>query len=148
MSPVEKAGTRPRGEEDFFEVLYDRGGSPSRSFRMGGGIGWRPATNVWETPDEFVLQVDLAGLEREAIEVWVDGPRLVVRGTRPDPPRGGRLHFHKLEIPSGPFERWIALPDAVDAASCVARYEQGFLLVRIPFGAAGEVGRRSVEIDT
>ena len=32
------------GEEDFFEVPFDRGGDPSGSSRMEGGIGWRPAT--------------------------------------------------------------------------------------------------------
>ena len=144
----EDAGLSPPAEDDFFEVLFDRAGNPARSFRMEGGIGWRPATNVWETPDELVVQADLAGLEREAIEVWMDGPRLLIRGVREDPGRGGRTHFHKLEIPSGPFERWIALPDRVDATRAVARYRQGFLLVNIPFGDPAPEGRRNIDIET
>lgn len=148
MSRVEDAELRPSHEDDFFEVLFDRAGNPARSFRMEGGIGWRPATNVWETQHELVVQADLAGLEREAIEVWVDGPRLLIRGNRPDPARGGRIHFHKLEIPSGPFERWIALPEGVDAGRVRARYERGFLLVHVPFGEASATGRRHIHIET
>jgi len=148
MSRVEEAGLSPSHEDDFFEVLFDRAGNPARSFRMEGGIGWRTATNVWETGTELVVQADLAGLERETIEVWIEGLRLLIRGTRPDPGRGGRTHFHKLEIPSGPFERWIALPESVDAGKTRARYERGFLLVRIPFGGAPEAGRRSITIET
>ena len=146
MSRVEDAELKPPGEEDFFEVPFDRAGNPSGSFRMEGGIGWRPATNVWETSDELVIQADLAGLDRHAIEVWVDGPRLLMRGTRPDPGRDGRKHFHKLEIPSGRFERWIALPETVDTSRCRARYEHGFLLVSIPFGSSPGAGRRTIEI--
>lgn len=148
MSLLEEAGSRPPHEDDFFEVIFDRAGNPSRSFRLEGGIGWRPATNVWETPEELVIQADLAGLERSAIEVWFEGPRLLLRGNRPDPGQRGRSHFHKLEIPSGPFERWVALPDTVDTQRAVARYEQGFLLVRIPFGDQVPAGRRNVPIDS
>lgn len=148
MSPPDEAHLRPPGEDDFFEVLFDRAGNPSRSFRMEGGIGWRPATNVWETPEELMIQVDLAGIERSAIEVWFDGPRLLLRGSRPDPGQRGRTHFHKLEIPSGPFERWIALPDTVDSRRATARYERGFLIVHIPFGDAVSRGRRSIQIES
>ena len=142
------AGIRAAGEDDFFEVLFDRAGTPSGRFRMEAGIGWRPATNVWETPEELVVQADLAGLGPEAIEVWTDGPRLLIRGTRPDPGRSGRTHFHKLEIPSGPFERWISLPDRVDATRATARYRHGFLLVTIPFGDQVSEGRRVIDIET
>jgi HSP20 family protein len=148
MSRVEDADLRPSQEDDFFDVLFDRAGNPARSFRMEGGIGWRPATNVWETDSEIVVQADLAGLEREVIEVWIDGSRLLIRGTRPDPGRGGRTHFHKLEIPSGPFERWIALPEGIEASRARARYARGFLLIRIPFGGPEPPGRRSIAIET
>ena len=146
MSRVEDAGFRPPAEEDYFEGLFDGAGDSSGSFRMEGGIGWRPATNVWETPDELVVQADLAGLDRHEVEVWVDGHRLLMRGTRADPGRDVRKHFHMLEIPSGPFERWIALPETVDTSLCRARYEHGFLIVSIPFGSSAGAGRRTIEI--
>ena len=146
MSRVEDAGFSPPDEEDFFDVLYDRSGGSSGSFRMEGGIGWRPATNVWETSDGLVIQADLAGLDRSAIEVWVDGRRLLMRGKRADPGRDARMQFHKLEIPSGPFERWIALPEKVDTLRCRARYEHGFLIVTIPFGDSANAERRSIAI--
>jgi len=148
LSLLELAGFRSPEGDDFFEVLFDRTGNPSRSFRMEGGIGWRPATNVWETTDELVVQVDLAGIERDAVEVWFDGLRLLIRGSRPDAGRGLRTHFHKLEIPSGPFERWIVLPDSVDSSRASASYRHGFLLAHIPFGDAVSGGRRSIQIDS
>ena len=95
-----------------------------------------------------MIQADLAGLKREAIEVFADDQRLLIRGTRPDPGRGGRTHFHKLEIPDGPFERWISLPENVDPAGARARYKDGFLLVTIPFGESDAKDRRSITIDS
>ena len=99
-------------------------------------------------PEELVVQADLAGLQRGSIEVYIDDQRLLIRGSRPDPGRGGRTHFHKLEIPDGPFERWIALPENVDPVNARARYENGFLLVTIPFGESEPGARRSIEIDS
>lgn len=134
-------------DDDVFEVYFGSGPARSRRpVRMEGGLGWRPATDVYETETEFVVQMDLAGMDRSAIEVLVDDDLLVVRGTRGDIATPGRKHFHEMEIRVGPFERRVRVPGHVDAESAVARYEGGFLFVVMAKGQGRRGERRSIAI--
>lgn len=134
-------------DDDVFEVFFTSGpGSSKRPVRMDSGLGWRPPTDVYETETEFVVQMDLAGMDKGAIEVLVDDDRLVVRGTRTNISMPGRKHFHEMEIRVGPFERRVKVPGHVDAQSAHARYESGFLFVTMAKGQGRRGDRRSIAI--
>ena len=133
--------------DDMFEMFFGGEGRPNRPIGMQGEIGWRPATDVYETEDEFIVQVDLAGMQRDEIEVLVDDGFLVLRGTRGNIAPSGKKHFHKMEIHVGPFERHVRIPDEVDPTSARAQYRAGFLFVRMERGSADDTGRRSVSIE-
>ena len=45
--------------------------------------------------------------------------------------RGGRRHYHAMEVQIGPFERRLRLPVAVDSDNIRKSYEAGFLEVRL-----------------
>ena len=136
----------PRDPDDTFRVFFGTTGRSSHSIRMEGGLGWRPATDVYETETEFVVQVDLAGMDRDAIEVHVDDEFLVVRGTRANIAPAGKKHFHEMEIRVGPFERHVRVPSHVDVNSTRARYESGFLFVTMQRGQGRCGERRSIAI--
>lgn len=134
--------------DDVFELFFGPGTRANRPVGMQGDIGWRPATDVYETEGEFIVQVDLAGMQRDHIEVWVDGPYLSIRGTRRDIAPPGKKHFHKMEIQVGPFERNIRLPDRVDPESATASYRAGFLFIRMGRGDGPGRGRRAIDIQS
>jgi HSP20 family protein len=134
--------------EDVFEVFFTSPSHRSRAIKMEGGIGWRPATDVYETQDEFVIQMDLAGMRREDIEVFVDEEFVVVRGTRTDIAPPGKKHFHKMEIMVGPFERHIRMPGYVDANTARAVYRSGFLFVTLCRGEGRCEERRVISIES
>ena len=71
---------------------------------------WEPAVDLYENSDELRLLVALPGVDSRQIEVVLDEAGLVVRGRRPIPQALRRAMIHRLEIPYGQFERWIALP--------------------------------------
>ena len=71
---------------------------------------WRPAADAFETETEFVVRMDISGLQMEDLSVRCENHVLVIRGTRRDSLPPGRKHFHKMEIRVGPFERRFALP--------------------------------------
>ncbi len=71
---------------------------------------WEPSVDLYENGDELRLLVALPGVHSRQIEVVLDEAGLVVRGTRPIPQALRRATIHRLEIPYGRFERWIALP--------------------------------------
>lgn len=135
-----------RRDDDAFESYFDGPARGRGPVRMEGGLGWRPPTDVYETETSLVVQMDLAGMDRAAIEVLVDDGRLVVRGTRTNIATPGRKQFHEMEIRVGPFERQVRLPSNVDLDSTEARYESGFLFVTILKGQGGHGVRRSIAI--
>jgi HSP20 family molecular chaperone IbpA len=97
---------------------------------------WRPATNVYETRAAYHVCVDLAGVQREQIQVHCISPtRLTIDGCRPQPrptPDDVELSIHVLEVDEGRFQRQIELPNAVDAEGIEARYDKGFLWIMAP----------------
>lgn len=97
---------------------------------------WQPAVNVYETPDAFLVGVELAGLDEKAIHISCDaGNRLQIRGVRPQPRPAGasaRLGVLAMEIDEGGFERTIELPEAVRFDGIEANYSKGLLWIRIP----------------
>ena len=105
---------------------------------------WTPRADLYETSEEFVVTLELPGVEREEIEIVVEGLYLSLSGVRPEPPAEGCMRWHQMEIAHGPFERVVALPQEADTERITAIYEDGFLTIRIPRGPGGA---RSVSID-
>lgn len=135
---------RPGG--DFFEILVTR-------YRGGQGAGksddlnWQPATDVYETEDAFVVQMDLAGMDPTSIEVLADAEMMLVRGTRRDIAPPGKKHYFTMEISVGPFARRVAFPVAVRPETAEARYRGGFLFVSFRRGdAPAATDRRRIEV--
>ena len=104
-------------------------------FRASGPDVWRPALNVYEVPDRFVVCVDLAGMSREKIDVSAEHNTLYIRGVRPkpvipDPPE--EVSVQVMEIDSGRFHRKVPIPRDVDQAAIQAHYRNGYLWVVLP----------------
>lgn len=97
---------------------------------------WQPSTNVYETAEAYFVCLELAGVDRERIDIQcVDPMRVRIRGTRPQPrPAGieGTFSIHALEIDEGPFEREVELPEPVDVTRVEATYKKGYLWVVLP----------------
>lgn len=139
--------SRRGDQEEIFEILVTSYGQRTGSVPGEGELCWRPATDVYETEDSFVVQMDLAGMEPAQIEVHYDGMNLVVEGVREESAEPGRKHFHTMEINVGPFVRRVPLPPEVDPGSGTARYRGGFLYVTFRRGGPQEARRRQIAVD-
>ena len=102
---------------------------------------WTPNVNLYETETGYRVCVDLAGVEKEKIDITLVDQRLVVRGQRavpqcPSPPRSepeqGRMKVHLMEIDHGAFSREVELPHNVIKESITARYTDGLLWIELP----------------
>ncbi|MEW5701619.1 MAG: Hsp20/alpha crystallin family protein [Candidatus Zixiibacteriota bacterium] len=105
---------------------------------------WRPFTDVWESDDEVVVLVELAGVRLSDISVTLADGVLTVKGERQAVPIGDGCCFRNLEIATGRFERNIQLPDRVDPERVKAAYKNGLLEITIAkstpqAGAAREI---------
>ncbi|HXF95333.1 MAG TPA: Hsp20/alpha crystallin family protein [Gemmatimonadales bacterium] len=106
---------------------------------------WRPRTDLYETDEEIVVHMDIAGMRGEDFRIELVDGVLTIGGERV-PRREGKRHYHAMEVQVGPFERRLRLPAPVDPASMRASYEHGFLEVRLRKLSARISGPHSVKV--
>src|SRR5690348_10485683 len=97
----------------------------------GAEVRWRPRADAYRTRAGWVLKFDLAGVQREDVEVRVDGCRITVAGKRRDCfiEEGG--YYYLMEISYNRFERTIELPCDLDSPEVGLEFRDGILLVRV-----------------
>jgi HSP20 family molecular chaperone IbpA len=102
---------------------------------------WTPNVNLYENDTAYLVCVDLAGVDKEKIDVLVADGKLTLRGTRhvPTPPinpaseaAAARLRVHVMEIDNGPFCREVELPADVHHERIVAVHLNGLLWIELP----------------
>ena len=85
--------SRPRDPERVqqeMEAVFRTLMVPGRPAARLGSRLWRPAVEVYETPDELVVRAEIAGMDEGRLNVVIDGDLLMIRGDRPDPRRESR----------------------------------------------------------
>ena len=93
---------------------------------------WVPLADVVETPEAYVVEVELPGLCREEVVVQTQGDELVVRGERRPDLSARPECFHRLERRYGPFARGFRFSQDVDAQQIQAELEDGLLRLVVP----------------
>ena len=131
---------------ELLEMLMSEHTPAKHKIKMKTSFGWEPPMNVFETDGEFVVIMDISGMDRREISVATDGSILRISGVRKDLIPPGKKQFHSLEIQVGPFQRLIGIPSPVDAGTLTVRYDNGLLEIRLKKSADGG-GRRRVEIE-
>ena len=89
---------------------------------------WFPAADVYENANEYLVTIDLPGIERSALDISLENNRLIVRGERVIEEQGTR----RLERPTGRFLRRFEVPATVETELIAAEYKDGVLIIRLP----------------
>ena len=89
---------------------------------------WMPLADVYQTEAEYVVAIDLPGIDRSALEISLDGDKLVIRGERVLE----NEEQHRIERPHGRFLRKFSVPATVEQKAIAAEYKDGVLRVRLP----------------
>src|SRR5438105_1661318 len=85
------------------------------SLRLSKAPTWTPPGEVYETPEEYVVTLELAGMTEEDVQVHDINNILVVRGTRRFRRANEEAQYHTSERIYGTFERVFPLPSYVEA---------------------------------
>ncbi len=89
---------------------------------------WFPAADVYENKGEYVVVVDLPGIDRSTLDISIDNDRLAIKGKRAE---DDSTH-QRGERPTGNFVRVFDVPASVDQNQIKAEYKDGVLRVRLP----------------
>jgi HSP20 family protein len=113
----------------------------TRLIHFSGAAGWQPAINAFRCGRQFIICVELAGVERSAIDVRAEAQRLIIRGSRamPEPAcdEEPAAQVLALEIDHGQFERVLELPAEVEHERVTAEFRNGLLWIKLPLRAHG-----------
>jgi HSP20 family protein len=93
--------------------------------------GWTPSLDVYETPEETLVIVEVPGVDPARIELSVTGNLLTLRGLKeignlPEP------LLQTRERRFGTFLRQVALSTEVDFEAAQADAKNGVLTIRLP----------------
>jgi HSP20 family protein len=105
---------------------------------------WLPPVDIHEEANQFVLNVDLPGVDPKAVEITSDQGVLTIRGRR-EGPRREAGEARRVERLNGEFQRRFSLPDSADTQNIKAKAVNGVLEVAIPKLAQVQPHRITVE---
>lgn len=93
--------------------------------------GWIPQMDMYETEKEVIIWAELAGVEKEQLEVEVNSKAVRIHGVRKELPRDPEGAYRLAEIRYGKFERVLYLPAPVDTDVVSSSFANGFLSIRM-----------------
>ena len=102
------------------------------SLRLSKTPTWAPAAEVYETPRDYVVNIDLAGLRESDVSCQVINNTLIVSGSRRFRRVSEDSKYHASERAYGVFERLFPLPSHLQLDKLRTRLADGVLEVQIP----------------
>ena len=106
---------------------------------------WLPAVDVHEEDNQFLLHVDLPGVDPKTVEITSEQGVLTIRGKREEARREAREGYRRIERITGEFMRRFSLPETADVQNIKAKAAHGVLEVTVPKVAQVQPQRITVE---
>ena len=91
---------------------------------------WHPATDLFETMENYIVKLEIGGMDGQDFTINFYKDVLAINGHRPGADREGS--YHRMEIPFGDFSSSVKIPGEIMMESIQATYENGFLTVILP----------------
>lgn len=88
--------------------------------------------DAYREGNEFVMALDLPGVDSQSIDLEVERNVLTVKAVRSALDEGKQREAVVNERPAGVFSRQVFLGDTLDTANINATYADGVLTLRIP----------------
>ena len=114
-------GTNMPARADVDDAFY----LPSRGWAMLGG-------DVFEDEKRVIVKLEVPGMEKEELNVEVQGDALVIRGEKRFEREDTEGRYRALQCAYGTFRRVVPLPAAVLSDQAKASYKNGVLRVELP----------------
>ncbi len=92
---------------------------------------WRPQIDIYETPEEIIVRAEIAGVDKENLEVEISNRAVRIYGSRAEIPCIENATYRLAEIQYGKFERTLYMPSPVDPEIVSSTYRDGFLEIRL-----------------
>jgi HSP20 family protein len=102
-----------------------------------------PEVNIFETKDGYVLEAEMPGVDKEGLEITLEGNEITIIGHRAAEAQPGELLFRERRLAD--YRRVFELDPAVDTSKVSAKMEQGVLTLTLP--KSERVKPRKITVD-
>lgn len=126
--------------EQFNRVMEETGAREERG-RLEKA-SWFPPVDAWETENDFHLMFDIPGVEKDNIDIQVDGDQLIIKGEKKFTED---LKYLRKERVFGPFFRSFTIETPIEREKIRAVYKNGVLEVILP--KKEEVKPKQIQIE-
>jgi HSP20 family protein len=103
-----------------------------------------PQVNIYDDGESFLVRAEVAGIDKESLELTTRRDQLTIRGSRTVKAAEEGASYHRRERDSGQFRRTLTLPQPVDGEKVSATYRDGVVEVVLP--RAPEAKQRKIPI--
>jgi HSP20 family protein len=102
-----------------------------------------PDVNIFETNDGYVVEAEMPGVNKEGLEITVEGNELTILGHRDSEQVSGETLFRERRLTD--YRRSFELDPAIDTAKVTAKIDQGIVTLTLP--KSEKVKPRKITVD-
>ena len=102
-----------------------------------------PEVNIFETKEGYVVEAEMPGVNKEGLEITVEGNELTIVGHRNSEQVNGQTLFRERRLTD--YRRTFELDPAIDTSKVAAKIDQGILTVSLP--KSEKVKPRKITVD-
>lgn len=90
-----------------------------------------PPANVYETEDEWIIELIMPGIEKNSLKVVLEDELLKIEAKK-EKSEELALCYYCYEWPYSEYKRSIELPKEIESSQIYTNYRNGILKIRIP----------------
>ncbi|MFO7881975.1 MAG: Hsp20/alpha crystallin family protein [Kosmotogaceae bacterium] len=109
--------------------------------------GFIPTVNIYETEDAVNIEMEIPGIEKDALDIDLSDGVLTVKGEKKNEREDESKNYHLYERTFGSFNRSFRIPDNVDQNKAKAKYENGILKIELPKKEEAKREAKKLEIE-
>jgi len=105
---------------------------------------WAPAIDIAEHDNEYVVKVELPGVNKEDVKITLESNVMIISGEKKQEKEAKKENYHRVERSYGSFQRSFTLPTTVKSDKIDASYKDGILSILLP--KAEEAKPKQIEV--
>ena len=133
-------------EMNRMREYIESGGQVHEAQERTHATAWIPTTDIFARGSDLVIRCELAGVERDDIDITLSGGVLTISGERRSELDEEEIHFYTRERSFGHFRRSMDLPEGIDRSDISADFQDGMLQVSVHGGATAVAEPQRIEI--
>ena len=125
----------------LFDHFFEGGTQDDRTLGLSM---WTPAVDIAEHDSEYLVNIELPGVNKDDVKITLESNILTIRGEKKQEKDEKNDNYRRVERSYGSFQRSFTLPVMVKSDKIDASYKDGILSIVLP--KAEEAKPKQIEV--